>query len=113
MSNQVVAFRTRLRPGRTDEYRRVHAAIPEPVAAALRDSGVVSWRIWVDGEDVMHLLETTRGREAMLESMAARGVIDPAWDALVDTLVEPASYRELTAVWSLDLDGQESGRPLP
>ncbi|MDN4614554.1 L-rhamnose mutarotase [Leifsonia sp. F6_8S_P_1B] len=96
-------YRTRLRPGQAERYRRVHARIPEPVAAALRASGLVSWRIWVDGETLFHAIETTDGRAEMLRRMAALGPIDPEWDALIGTLVNdaPDASRPLPLVWEL------------
>lgn len=96
-------YRTRLRPGQAEHYRRVHASIPEPVAAALRASGLVSWRIWIDGETLFHAIETTDGRAAMLRRMAAMGALDPEWDALIATLVDdaPEASQPLPLVWEL------------
>ena len=69
MGTVIEGFRTRLRPGAADDYRRVHASIPEPLAAALEECGLVSWRIWIDGETLFHAIETRDGRETMVERM--------------------------------------------
>lgn len=111
--NEVIGYRTRLQPGSAAAYRAVHATIPEPVAAALRASGVVTWRIWLDGETVFHQIETRDGQDAMLARMAHLGTIDPEWDALIATLVntDPSEQQVLVPVWTLHPDGQSGGQP--
>jgi len=52
-----VALHTRLKPGKEDEYERVHAVIPAELDAALRAAGVTEWRIWRDGLDLFHVVE--------------------------------------------------------
>jgi L-rhamnose mutarotase len=52
-----VALHTRLKPGREEEYEKVHAVIPADLDAALREVGVRSWRIWRDGLDLFHVVE--------------------------------------------------------
>jgi L-rhamnose mutarotase len=52
-----VALHTRLKPGREEEYEKVHAVIPADLDAALREAGVRSWRIWRDGLDLFHVVE--------------------------------------------------------
>ncbi|MBE1488544.1 L-rhamnose mutarotase [Plantactinospora soyae] len=52
-----IALHTRLKPGREQEYERVHATIPTALDGALRDAGVRSWRIWRSGRDLFHLVE--------------------------------------------------------
>lgn len=101
MSPTVEGFRTRLRPGAAAEYRRVHASIPEPLADALASCGLISWRIWIDGETLFHAIETRDGREAMVERMSKLPPVDPAWDALIATLVDPSpeAASALDAVW--------------
>ena len=52
-----VALHTRLKPGKEDEYERVHAVIPDELDIALREAGVSSWRIWRDDPDLFHVVE--------------------------------------------------------
>lgn len=101
---EIVGRRTRLLPGKEQEYDRVHARIPEPVAAALRTAGVVGWRIWRDGLTVFHVIETTHGLAEMGRRMSRIGPIDPAWDELIATLVDQAeeSQADLPLVWGMD-----------
>lgn len=103
--------RTTLRPEQADAYRIVHSRIPELVANALRDAGVRRWSIWRDGDRLVHFVESADGFSEVLRRMAARGSIDPEWDALIATLVDdaPGSTGELEPIWSLDDRGQTSG----
>lgn len=101
MSPVVEGFRTRLRPGAATEYRRVHATIPVPLAAALASCGLLSWRIWIDGDTLFHAIETRDGRAVMVERMSQLPPVDSTWDALIDALVDPSpeSASALDAVW--------------
>jgi L-rhamnose mutarotase len=105
----VEGYRTRLRPGAAEEYRRVHARIPDAVASALRECGLISWRIWIDGDTLFHAIETATGREEMVALMAARRPVDPAWDALIATLVDDTEGAALSLepVWALTSGSRE------
>lgn len=102
--HETVGRRTRLLPGKEEEYDRVHARIPEPVAAALRTAGVVRWRIWRDGLTLFHVIETTQGIEEMSRRMSRIGPVDPAWDELIATMVaaDEGSSAALPLVWGMD-----------
>ena len=102
--HEIVGRRTRLRPGTEEAYTRVHRRIPEPVAAALRSAGVVRWRIWRDGLALFHMIETTHGMEEMGRRMSLLGAVDPDWDDLIATLVDPAegTQADLPLVWGMD-----------
>src|SRR5947208_15223862 len=54
---QRIALHTRLRPGKEEEYEKVHAVIPADLDAALREAGVHTWRIWRHGQDLFHVVE--------------------------------------------------------
>ena len=107
----VTARRTTLRPGRERDYERVHARIPEPVAQALRRAGVLRWTIWRDGPRLFHTIETRDGYPAMLAALTPMLPIDPAWDELIASLLEPGEGADvvLPAVWTLD--GTSQGSP--
>jgi L-rhamnose mutarotase len=108
--HEIVGWRTRLLPGFEDDYTRIHSRIPDAVAAALRDAGVVNWRIWRDGLTLFHVIETTDGRDEMCARMAEIGPIDSAWDELIATMVDAAedSGALLPLVWGMDAVGQFS-----
>jgi L-rhamnose mutarotase len=101
-------YRTRVRRGQAERYRRIHARIPDRIARALIECGLVSWRIWIDGDVLFHAIETTDGRAELVRRMSARGPIDPAWDDLIASLVDddPESSAPLDPVWSLTRAGQ-------
>jgi L-rhamnose mutarotase len=102
-------YRTRLRPGAADEYVREHARIPDATAEALRASGLLSWRIWLDGNTLFHAIETVGGRAAMSAEMSARDPLDQEWHARISALVDddPDSRRTLAPVWTMVGDDQE------
>jgi L-rhamnose mutarotase len=102
--HETVGRRTRLLPGTEERYEQVHNRIPEPVAAALRTAGVVRWRIWRDGLSLFHVIETTDGIEEMGRRMSHIGPVDPAWDELIATMIDPAeeSHCALPLVWGMD-----------
>ena len=101
METVVEGYRTRLRAGAAEDYRRVHARIPARLHAALAECGMVNWRIWIDGDTLFHLIETRDGRERMIARMNARPPVDPEWDAVISTLVDdaPDSAACLALVW--------------
>ncbi len=109
--NRVIAQRTRLYPGAAERYCEVHARIPEAIAVALREAGVVDWRIWRDGDVLFHTIETTHGLDGMRARMAARGPIDPEWDALIATLVDQSDDASalLQPVWTMTSTTQCGG----
>ena len=96
--------RTRLLPGREANYRVIHSRIPEAVALALRDAGVVSWRIWEDGLSLFHAIETREGYPAMVEKIESLGPIDTEWDAVIVSLLDSTSGNDvmLPLVWGMD-----------
>jgi L-rhamnose mutarotase len=100
--------RTTIRPGRELDYDRVHASIPEPVAAALRRAGVLRWSIWRDGSRLFHAIDTVDGYPAMLARLSTYGPLDPEWDELIAALLEPGDEYDviLPAVWTMDGSSQ-------
>jgi L-rhamnose mutarotase len=105
---ETIAWRTRLTPGSEEAYSRIHARVPDAIADALRQAGVIEWRIWRDGTTLLHVITTRDGRDAMGERMDALGPIDPTWDALIATMIDAAeeSRALLPLVWGMDASGQ-------
>jgi L-rhamnose mutarotase len=83
---QRIALHTRLAPGKEAEYEQVHAVIPAELDAALRKSGVRSWRIWRDGRDLFHVVEVEdyRHMRAFLRDHPA----NVPWQARMAELLE-------------------------
>jgi len=110
---QQTGRRTRLRPGREAEYEAVHAAVPQVVADALREAGVLRWTIWRDGTVLFHSIDTVAGYPALLAALEQIGPLDLSWDAVVSDLLEqgPGADVVLPAVWAMD--GVTQGVPEP
>lgn len=103
MTHRVV-LHTRLRPGKEAEYERVHAVIPDELDAALRESGVRSWRIWRDGLDLFHVVEVD-DYPAMRRTLAGHPANVP-WQARMAELLDveddySGTDSGLSLVWEL------------
>ncbi|GAA1955025.1 L-rhamnose mutarotase [Amycolatopsis minnesotensis] len=99
-----VALHTRVKPGKEAEYERVHAVIPGELDAALRESGVRSWRIWRDGLDLFHVLEVD-DYPAMRRALAGHPANVP-WQARMAELLDveddySGTDSGLSLVWEL------------
>jgi L-rhamnose mutarotase len=81
-------FRTRLAPGRADDYVRFHRAIPADLDRAMRAAGVIGWRIHRSGLVLTHVVEA-RGRERTLALLEADPV-NQAWQRQVAPYLDPA-----------------------
>lgn len=99
---QRIALRTRLRPGREQDYESVHAVIPPELDAALREGGVHSWRIWRDGLDLFHVVEVED--YARLQAHLRDHPADKEWQARINPFLDgdfdPADTG-LHLVWEL------------
>ena len=87
-SMQTFAFTTRLAAGREREYEQLHRSIPPAQDRAMREAGVVGWRIHRDGTSLTHFVEAWD--RALME---ARLSVDPAnlaWQEQVAPFLSPA-----------------------
>jgi L-rhamnose mutarotase len=99
-----IALHTKLRPGREEDYDRVHAEIPPELDSALRGAGVHAWRIWRDGLDLFHVVEVEDYR-AMRDALRDDPV-NVIWQARMAELLDVAddysgTDRGLRQVWEL------------
>lgn len=108
---EVSVRRTTLRHGAGAVYEKLHAHLPDRVAAALLSAGVVSWQIWRDGLQLVHIIVTSNPLDTVIARMSAEGPLDREWDASVAALLENGADAEadLTPVWALDAGGQWAG----
>ncbi|AYY14207.1 L-rhamnose mutarotase [Actinobacteria bacterium YIM 96077] len=99
-----IALHTRLKPGKEEEYERVHAVIPPELDAALRDAGVHAWRIWRDGQDLFHVVEV-EDYQAMRRTLREHPANVPWQQRMAELLEVPDSYagddHGLPLVWEL------------
>lgn len=95
-----ILVRTRLRPGREEDYDRIHREIPAGLADALREHGVHDWSIWRDGQDLVHLIECD-DYAGMRRGLADHPENLP-WQARMAELLEVED----------DYSGDDSGIPL-
>lgn len=109
MNVTTTARRTRVRPGRADDYRRIHAAVPPEVARGLREDGVVRWHIWSGGDILFHSIDTCVPFDEFLAAAVARGPADHVWAQIIADLLLPDGDEVLPLVWVLDSDGQRPG----
>jgi L-rhamnose mutarotase len=91
------ALHTRLKPGKEEEYEKVHATIPDDLDEALRAAGVTGWSIWRDGQDLFHLVEC-EDYAAMRAALRDHPANIP-WQARMAELLEVED----------DYSGQDSG----
>jgi L-rhamnose mutarotase len=108
---EVSVRRTTLRRGAEAAYTRLHAHLPDRIATALLSAGILSWQIWRDGRQLVHVIATSDRLDAVIARMSALGPLDPAWDAAVGALLENGAEAEaeLSPVWALDAGGQWAG----
>ena len=100
-----VALHTVLKAGREADYDRIHAMIPDELAAALREAGVHNWRIWRDGRHLFHLVDCD-DYAAMRHFMRDHAANIP-WQAQMADLLEveddySGNDNGLGLVWSLE-----------
>lgn len=103
--------RTRVRPGRLDDYLSTHARVPAHVMAALQECGVLRWHIWHDADSLFHSVETSCGYLALLERFRRRGPVDPEWDARIASILDPDGDVMLPLAWAMS--GDQQGRLSP
>ncbi len=99
-THEVVAIHTRLKAGKEADYDRIHQSIPGDLDAAMRDAGVLSWRIWRSGRELFHLIETND--YARMRRFLAEHPANIPWQARMAELLEVED----------DYSGEDLGIPL-
>ena len=103
--DETVAFRMILRPGFAEEYRRRHDAIWPELARALREAGVIDYRIFLD-EELNHLFAVMRRRkDHRLAELRGSDLMHRWWAMMADIMeTEPDQApreRDLLPVFAL------------
>jgi L-rhamnose mutarotase len=97
---ETIVLHTRLKAGAAEAYADAHDAIPAELVAALKGAGVVNWRIWRSGRELIHLVEVEDYKRMRRELAQHRANVP--WQARMAELLEVQD----------DYSGQDSGIPL-
>lgn len=88
-SARIFAFCARLAAGRELGYERFHRAVPADLDRAMREAGVLGWRIYRNGSNLTHVVET-RDRTRMRRILDTDPV-NLAWQQQVAPFLDPAA----------------------
>jgi len=94
-STQTFAFTTHLAEGRERDYEQFHRSIPADLDRAMRDAGVVGWRIHRDGTTLTHFVEALD--RARMEAQLSVDPVNLAWQEQVAPFLAPAESGVATA----------------
>ena len=80
------AFRMKLKPGATQEYRRRHDEIWPELAALLRDAGIHDYSIFLD-EETLHLFAVLKLRpDHTRDSLPQHPIMQRWWNYMADLM---------------------------
>jgi L-rhamnose mutarotase len=87
---ETIAFRMTLNPGQAAEYKRRHATIWPELVEALKDAGVIDYRIFLD-EETHHLFAVlTRKRAHAMDALPQTEVMRRWWAMMADIMATEA-----------------------
>lgn len=86
MPRHTFAFRMMLHPGQADDYRRRHDAIWPDLAAALREAGVIDYRIFLDPDDHHLFAVMTREADHRLDALRDSDLMRRWWAMMADIM---------------------------
>ncbi len=85
-ATETIAFRMTLHPGKAHEYRRRHDAIWPGLVAALKDAGVVDYRIYLDETTHQLFAVLTRGLDHSMDALPDAPVMRRWWAMMADIM---------------------------
>lgn len=89
------AFRMKLKPGATDEYRQRHDQIWPELAQLLRDAGIHDYSIFLD-EETLHLFAVLKLKaDNKRDSLPEHPVMQRWWAHMADLMETAADNRPL------------------
>lgn len=105
---QTRAFRMQLNPGQAEEYRRRHDHIWPELAQALREAGVVDYRIFLDAESSALFAVMTHEDAHGLDELPGTPLMQRWWQFMRDIMpshpdASPISV-DLQPMFSLNQD---------
>lgn len=83
------AFHIKLKPGKIQEYKKLHSPVPDSIIEQLKEAGVFDFSIFADGEDVfglMHFSDPNTFKLAMEKN------VEPEW---TQSVIEISEKREV------------------
>ena len=83
---ETVAFTMRLHPGQEQEYKRRHDEIWPELAAALRASGILDYRIFLHPDTRVLFATMTRRRNHTVDSLPGQPVMRRWWATMADIM---------------------------
>ncbi|HEU5224032.1 MAG TPA: L-rhamnose mutarotase [Candidatus Lumbricidophila sp.] len=107
---EVVVTRTRLKPGKELAYEQAHAVLPDANRDQLLAGGIVNWKIFRDGLDLIHVITADPSFAAFCAAPSADPTVGQRWaEAMSEFLDDDADITRdpLRLVWDLanDLPG--------
>lgn len=86
MSLEVVAFKMRLNPGQSAEYKRRHEDIWPELSQALRDAGVIDYSIHLDDETNILFAVMKRRTDHDLDDLPKTELMQRWWAHMADIM---------------------------
>lgn len=74
------AWKGRVAPGKTEEYKRRHAEIWPEMVAVLKEAGICHYSIWLTGDELFGYYECAKGI-AYAAKVQADSEVVKRWDA--------------------------------
>lgn len=81
-----IAYRMNLNAGQAAEYERRHDEILPELAAALKDSGVFDYSIWLDSETFHLFAILTRAEDHTMDRLPDAVVVKRWWKFMADVM---------------------------
>lgn len=101
-----IAFTMKLLPGAEAEYRRRHADVWPEMLAALKSAGASDYSIYINGQDLIGVLEVEDFDR--FRSMMDAAPINAPWQAEMAALIDPCTdpktgfHRRIEEIFRLD-----------
>lgn len=81
------AWMGRIKPGKTEEYKRRHDEIWPEMKELLKAAGIKNYTIWSDGSVLFGYYECEKGIEFAEKTQAGSAVVD-RWNAYMEDVLE-------------------------
>lgn len=90
------AFRMALQPGQEAEYQRRHDQIWPELSGALRDAGILDYRIFLDRESHALFAVMQLRDDHQVDRLAEREVMQRWWDYMSDIMATHDDHSPIT-----------------